>query len=40
MAQVDNMEKITFGDNLPGYIVGPVGAPGLVVIQVRREVLR
>ncbi|CAG9463480.1 unnamed protein product [Pedinophyceae sp. YPF-701] len=27
------MEKITFGDNLPGYVCGPKGAPGLLVLQ-------
>jgi len=27
------MEKISFGDGLPGYIVGPKGAPGLLVVQ-------
>ena len=28
------MEKVAFGDNLPGYIVGPADAPGLIVLQV------
>lgn len=29
------MEKITFGkDNLPGYVVGDVSNPGVIVIQV------
>lgn len=27
------MEKITFGDGIPGYVVGPKGAPGLLVVQ-------
>eukprot|EP00959_Pyramimonas_sp_CCMP1952_P285440 5968136-Pyramimonas_sp.AAC.1 len=27
------MEKITFGDGLPGYICGPKGAPALLVVQ-------
>jgi len=27
------MEKVSFGDGLPGYIVGPKGAPGLLVVQ-------
>lgn len=26
--------KITFGDNLPGYIVGASDAPGIVLLQV------
>jgi hypothetical protein len=28
------MEKITFGDGLPGYIAGPADAPALIVLQV------
>ena len=28
------MEKITFGDGLPGYITGPADAPALIVLQV------
>ena len=27
------MEKITFGDGLPGYEAGPKDAPGVVVLQ-------
>jgi hypothetical protein len=27
------MEKITFGDNIPGYIYGPEDAPGVVMLQ-------
>lgn len=27
------MEKITFGNDLPGYVYGPKDAPGLIVIQ-------
>lgn len=36
------MEKITFGDNIPGYIYGPEDAPGVVMLQVscRRTQLR
>jgi hypothetical protein len=29
------MEKITFGDNIPGYVYGPEDAPGVVMLQVR-----
>eukprot|EP00854_Cymbomonas_tetramitiformis_P012709 gene12709-15027_t len=27
------MEKVSFGDSLPGYIVGPKGAPGVLLLQ-------
>jgi hypothetical protein len=32
-----NMEKITFGDNIPGYVYGPEDAPGVVMLQVCRS---
>lgn len=28
-----NMEKVTFGQNLPGYAVGPASAPGVIMLQ-------
>ena len=28
------MEKVTFGDNLPGYDFGPKSGPAVIVIQV------
>lgn len=28
------MEKVTFGENLPGYVFGPTEGPAVVVIQV------
>lgn len=28
-------EKITFGDGLPGYVVGDKGGPAVIVIQAR-----
>ena len=28
------MEKVTFGDDMPGYAFGPKGGPAVVVIQV------
>lgn len=33
-APAGKMEKITFGDNLPGYVAGAAGAPGVVCVQV------
>ena len=27
------MEKITFGDSIPGYIYGPEDTPGVVMLQ-------
>jgi carboxymethylenebutenolidase len=27
------MEKITFGDSIPGYIVGDAASPAIIVIQ-------
>lgn len=30
-----SLEKITFGDNLPGYSGGPKEAPGIIVLQVK-----
>ena len=34
-----SMEKITFGDNIPGYIYGPEDAPGVVMLQVSCSVM-
>lgn len=31
------MEKITFGNGLPGYEIGDKSAPALIVIQVRKD---
>jgi hypothetical protein len=33
MSGFEGMEKITFGDNLPGYVCGDVTDPAVIVIQ-------
>ena len=33
MSGFEGMEKITFGDNLPGYVCGSVTDPAVIVIQ-------
>lgn len=32
------MEKVTFGDDMPGYVFGPKEGPAVVVIQVPRHI--